>query len=212
MTWQQLIMYLVGIGLIYLGIKKKLEPALLIPLGFGAILVNLPGSSCGNGIIGAADGPTAILVSKSLNSQYSGQITLAAYSYIALIPLIQPFVAKLITTSKERKIPVQKINQKQISVFARIAFPIAVTFITGFISPHSAQLVGFIMFGNLIRECGVLNLMAETARTTLTNLITILLGITISFTLKAQDFVQLFQLLPTFARELPAKKILPTSS
>ncbi len=261
MTWQQLIMYLVGIGLIYLGIKKKLEPALLIPLGFGAILVNLPGSSCGNGIIqwlfekgikaseampillfigigamldftpliknpilflcglfaqtgifiaiflahklgfalndaisigiiGAADGPTAILVSKSLNSQYSGQITLAAYSYIALIPLIQPFAAKLITTSKERKIPAQAINQKQISVFVRIAFPIAVTFITGFISPQSAQLVGFIMFGNLIRECGVLNLMAETARTTLTNLITILLGITISFTLKAQDFVQ----------------------
>lgn len=262
MNWQHFVMYAVGLLLIYLGIRKKYEPAILVPLGFGAILMNLPNSASANGIIqwlfeigiesseampiilfigigamidftplikhpalflcglfaqtgifiaiglsrllgfslidsvsigiiGAADGPTAILVSRTLKSQYAGQIALAAYSYISLVPIIQPAVAKVLTTVKERKIRVDGVyKDKELPRIARILFPIAMTFVSGFISPQSAQLVGFIMFGNLIRECGVLENLAETARTTLTNLITLLLGITISFTLKAEDFVQ----------------------
>lgn len=269
MEWQNVVMYFVGIALIYLAIKKKYEPALLLPLGFGTILMNLPQSACSSGIIGwlfevgiqaseampillfvgigamidfspliqnpllffcgvfsqagifigaylahllgfapndaisagmigAADGPTAILVSKTLNSQYAGQISLAAYSYIALVPLIQPLVAKLMTTKKERLIRATDFSsklQKPVSKKTKIIFPIAVTLISGLFAPQSAQLVGFIMFGNLIRECGVLDNLAEAARTTLTNLITLFLGITIAFTMRGQDFVQIKTLL-----------------
>lgn len=264
MEWQNAVMYFVGGALIYLAIKKKYEPVLLLPLGFGTILVNLPEGACSSGIIGwlfntgieaseampillfvgigamidfspliqnpilffcgvfsqvgifigallalflgfapndaisagmigAADGPTAILVSRTLNSNYAGQITLAAYSYIALVPLIQPLVARLITTSGERRIRAQNISpelQKPVSQTTKIIFPVAVTLVSGFFAPQSAQLTGFIMFGNLIRECGVLNSLADTARTTLTNLITLFLGITIAFTMKGTDFVQ----------------------
>lgn len=268
MEWQNVAMYFVGLGLIFLAIKKKYEPVLLLPLGFGTILMNLPGAACSSGIIGwlfetgiessealpillfvgigamidftpliqnpvlffcgifsqagifagigiaillgfqvndaisagiigAADGPTAILVSRALKSQYTGQITLAAYSYIALIPIIQPMVAKILVSKKERTIransisqEVQNGTQKPVSKTVKIIFPIAATFVSGFIAPQSAQLVGFIMFGNLVRECGVLDYLADTARTALTNLISLFLGITISFTMRGPDFIQ----------------------
>lgn len=266
-TWKQGVMILVGFILIFLAIKKKMEPALLLPMGFGAILVNLPLSGVLNqtigdetfagaiewlfrctieaseifplllfigigamidfgpllsnpkliffgaaaqigifisvilasfffdikdaaatGIIGAADGPTSILVATLFKSKYLGAITVAAYSYMALVPIIQPFAIKLVTTKKERMIRMI-YNPKQVSKTAKILFPIIVTLVAGLIAPMSLSLVGFLMFGNLIKECGVLNDLSETASKTLVNLITLLLGITISFTMKAEDFV-----------------------
>lgn len=269
-TWQQLVMYVVGAALIWVAIKKQYEPALLLPMGFGAILVNLPGSNAINqtlegigevngivswlydtgiaasealplllfigigamidfgpllakpsmflfgaasqfgifaallfavmmgfslndaasvGIIGAADGPTALLVSQVLHSKYVGAIAVAAYSYMALVPIVQPMAIKLITTKKERCIRMEYDN-KSVSKRTRILFPIITTIIVGFIAPSSASLVGFLMFGNLIRECGVLQTLSDTAQNTLTNLITLLLGITISFSMQAESFVK----------------------
>lgn len=268
-TWQQAVMYVVGIILIWLAVKKEYEPSLLLPLGFGAILVNLPYSgvvdqmvqgkvpaagiiewlfktgieaseampillfigigamidfgpllsqpvlflfgaaaqfgifaailiaclmgfdlrdAASIGIIGAADGPTSILVSQVLGSRYIGPIAVAAYSYMALVPIIQPMAVKAVTTKKERmiKMPYQP---GKVSRLTRIAFPIIVTFIAGLVAPASVSLVGFLMFGNLIRECGCLNSLSETAQHTLANLITLLLGITISFSMRAEQFV-----------------------
>ena len=269
-TWQQWVMYGVGLLLIYLAIEKGFEPALLLPMGFGAILVNLPDSgvltqkleglneeatgiiewlfetgidasealpillfigigamidfgpllsnpkmflfgaaaqfgifftillavslgfdindAASIGMIGAADGPTSILVSKILKSGYIGPIAVAAYSYMALVPIVQPFAIKLVTTKKERLIRME-YNPKSVTRTTRILFPIIVTFIAGLIAPSSVALVGFLMFGNLIRECGVLNALSETAQNTLANLITLLLGITISFSMQADQFV-----------------------
>ena len=268
-TWQQIVMYIVGIVLIYLAIKKEYEPSLLLPMGFGAILVNLPFSgvldqtleggiaaagiiewlyeigihaseamplllfigigamidfgpllsnpkmflfgaaaqfgiffvvaaavllgfdlkdAASIGIIGAADGPTAILVSQVLKSKYMGPIAVAAYSYMALVPIIQPLAIKAVTTKKERKIKMA-YNPANVSKGLRIAFPIIVTFIAGFIAPTSVALVGFLMFGNLLRECGVLDSLSETAQKVLANLVTLLLGITISFSMQAEQFV-----------------------
>ena len=237
-TRQQGVMYLVGFALIYLAIQKDYEPALLLPMGFGAILVNLPSSGVLNqmvegigesqGIIqwlfettieasealplllfigigamidfgpllsnpkmllfGAADGPTSILVSQVLHSSYVGPIAVAAYSYMALVPIIQPFAIKLVTTKKERRIRMP-YNPKNVSRTLRICFPILVTIIAGFIAPMSVSLVGFLMFGNLLRECGCLDRLSETAQNTLANLITLLLGITISFSMRADQFV-----------------------
>ena len=282
-TWQQLVMYAVGIILIWLAIKKEYEPSLLLPMGFGAILVNIPMSSAINqmmegvgethgiiqwlfetgieaseafplllfigigamidfgpllsnpkmflfgaaaqfgifftivfavllgfdmkdaasiGIIGAADGPTSILVSQVLNSNYIGPIAVAAYSYMALVPIIQPLAIKAVTTRKERMIRMPYTGGS-VSKSMRIAFPIIVTFIAGFVAPDSISLVGMIMFGNLIRECGVLNSLSDTAQNGLANLITLLLGITISFSMRAEQFVQpttiLIMLLGLFA-------------
>jgi sodium ion-translocating decarboxylase, beta subunit len=140
------------------------------------------------GVIGTADGPTSILVSRILNSQYMGAIAVAAYSYMALVPIVQPFAIKLVTTKKERTIHME-YNPKSVTKTARILFPIIVTFIAGLIAPTSVALVGFLMFGNLLRECGVLNSLSETAQTTLANLITLLLGITVSFSMRAEYFV-----------------------
>ena len=268
-TWQQLVMYVVGIVLIWLAVKKEYEPSLLLPLGFGAILVNLPYSgvidqmvqgkvpaagiiqwlfetgieaseampillfigigamidfgpllsqpvlflfgaaaqfgifaailiacllgfdlkdAASIGIIGAADGPTSILVSQVLGSNYMGPIAVAAYSYMALVPIIQPFAIRLVTTHKERCIHME-YNPNSVNKTLRIAFPIAVTIIVGFISPQSVALVGFLMFGNLLRECGVLNSLSQAAQNELANIITLLLGITISFSMKAEQFV-----------------------
>ena len=268
-TWQQIVMYAVGILLIWLAIKKEYEPSLLLPMGFGAILVNLPNSGVINqvmsgvgevngvvewlfevgieaaevmpvllfigigamidfgpllsqpvmflfgaaaqsgiffaicvasllgfdlkdaasiGIIGAADGPTSILVSQVLGSNYIGPIAVAAYSYMALVPIVQPFAIKLVTTKKERTIHMD-YQPGAVSKSMRIAFPIVVTIIVGFIAPSSVALVGFLMFGNLLRECGVLKTMSETAQNELANLITLLLGITISFSMRADAFV-----------------------
>ena len=261
---KQLVMYAVGILLIYLSIAKKLESSLLLPMGFGAILVNIPFSAvlgeagaiewlfnvginvseilplllfigigamldfgpllaspklifigaaaqagifatiilatlCGFdikeaasiGIIGAADGPTSILVSGKLlpeGNNIRGAITIAAYCYMALVPIIQPTVIKFCTTKKERLIKME-YNPKNVSKTAKIAFPIIITIIAGLLAPASVSLVGFLMFGNLIRECGVLDSLSETASKTLTNLVTLLLGITISFTMVAESFV-----------------------
>ena len=268
-TWQQCVMYLVGGILIYLAIQKGFEPSLLLPMGFGAILVNLPASGVINqtlagigetqgiiewlfnvgieasealpillfigigamidfgpllsqpilllfgaaaqfgifaavlfatlmgfniadaasiGIIGAADGPTSILVSQMLNSKYVGAIAVAAYSYMALVPIIQPFAIKLVTTKKERQIKMP-YNPKSVSKMTRILFPIIVTFIAGLVAPRSVALVGFLMFGNLIRECGVLESLSDAAQNMLANLITLLLGITIAFSMRADVFV-----------------------
>ena len=268
-TWQQIVMYFVGLLLIYIAIKKQYEPALLLPMGFGAILVNLPlsgvidrvtegvgvshgiiqwlfkagieaseafplllfigigamidfGPLLSNpkmflfggaaqlgifltiiiavllgfdikdassiGIIGAADGPTSILVSQVLKSNYIGAIAVAAYSYMALVPIIQPFAIKLVTTKKERLIRME-YNPTNVSKTTRIIFPIVVTFIAGFVAPASVALVGFLMLGNLLRECGVLNSLVKTAQNELVNLVTLLLGITISFSMSADKFV-----------------------
>lgn len=262
-TWQHAVMWCIGGVLIYLAIAKKMEPALLLPIGFGTILVNLPlsgavtqgeevgvltllfdsgianelfplllfigigamidfepllsnpklflfGAAAQFGIfftlsmarlfnfdlhdaasiaiIGAADGPTSILVSQVLHSSYVGPIAVAAYSYMALVPIIQPFAIKLVTTKKERRIRMP-YNPKNVSRTLRICFPILVTIIAGFIAPMSVSLVGFLMFGNLLRECGCLDRLSETAQNTLANLITLLLGITISFSMRADQFV-----------------------
>ena len=269
-TWQQAVMYLVGGLLIWLAIEKGFEPALLMPMGFGAILVNLPLSGvinqisagvgethgiiqwlfetgiqasealpillfigigamidfgpllanpklflCGAaaqagivltillaaaagfemkdaasiGIIGAADGPTSILVSQVLNSNYVGAIAVAAYSYMALVPIIQPFAIKLVTTKKDRAMRMP-YRAQGVSRRLRILFPIVVTVIAGLVAPSSVALVGFLMFGNLIRECGVLSTLSQTAQNELANLITLLLGITISFSMQADQFVK----------------------
>ena len=268
-TWEQVVMFGVGGLLIYLAIEKKYEPALLLPMGFGAILVNLPASGVLNqitqgagetngiiqwlfahgieaseafplllfigigamidfgpllanpklflfgaaaqvgifltvivavllnfdirdaasiGIIGAADGPTSLLVSQVLKSKYVGAIAVAAYSYMALVPIIQPAAIKLVTTKKERAMRMP-YAATQVSRRTRILFPILVSIVAGLVAPASVSLVGFLMFGNLIRECGVLNSLSETAQHELANLITLLLGITISFSMRAEQFV-----------------------
>ena len=269
-TWQQLVMYVIGGLLIYLAIEKGFEPALLMPMGFGATLVNLPLSGvinqisagvgetpgiiqwlfevgieaseamplllfigigamidfgpllanpklflCGAaaqagifltiiiagllgfdlkdaasiGIIGAADGPTSLLVSQTLHSSYVGAIAVAAYSYMALVPIIQPFAIKLVTTKKDRAMKMP-YKPQGVTRRMRIFFPIVVTVIAGLVAPASVALVGFLMFGNLIRECGVLATLSHTAQNDLANLITLLLGITISFSMKADQFVR----------------------
>ena len=263
-------MYVVGAVLIYLAIEKGFEPSLLMPMGFGAILVNLPLSGvinqfsegvgethgiiqwlfevgieaseampillfigigamidfgpllanpklflCGAaaqagifltiiiasalgfemkdaasiGIIGAADGPTSILVSQTLESKYVGAIAVAAYSYMALVPIIQPFAIKLVTTKKERAMRMP-YKPQGVTRRMRILFPIVVSVIAGLVAPSSVALVGFLMFGNLIRECGVLESLSKTAQNDLANLITLLLGITIAFSMRADQFVQ----------------------
>ena len=272
-TWQQLVMYAIGGLLIYLAIEKGFEPALLMPMGFGAILVNLPFSgvldqvlqggipapgiiqwlfqtlidasealpillfigigamidfgpllsnpkmmifgaaaqfgifftfslvtllgpwfgftladAASIGIIGAADGPTSILVSKIFGTPYFGAIAVAAYSYMALVPIVQPFAIRLVTTRKERRIRMP-YHPKDVTRRTRILFPILVTVIAGLVAPMSVALVGFLMFGNLLRECGVLNSLSQTAQNEVANIITLLLGLTISFSMQADAFV-----------------------
>ena len=267
LQWQQVVMWLIGALLIYLAISKKMEPALLLPMGFGAILVNLPMSGAvtqiyegvqeigvidllfnsgianelfplllfiGIGamidfgpllsnpklmlfgaaaqfgifftlslasllgfdlkdaasiaIIGAADGPTSIFVANFLKSNYIGAIIVAAYSYMALVPIVQPPVIRMITTRKERLIRMP-YQQRSVSKLTRIVFPIFVTVVTGLVAPRAVALVGFLMFGNLIRECGVLGSLSESAQNNLANLITLLLGITIAARMQASAFL-----------------------
>ncbi len=271
MTWQNLVMILIGVVLIFLAINKQYEPTLLLPIGFGAILVNIPFSAAltqtdpeGNviigaldvffragiitevfpllifvaigamidfsplfqrpilllfgaaaqfgifmtmvlatavgfdikeaaaiGIIGAADGPTSIIVATQLAKDLLGPISVAAYSYMALVPIIQPPVIKALTTTKERKMRMKFDANKKVSRTTLIIFPIAITVLAGLIAPSSLALIGFLMFGNLIRECGVLNSLSQTAQKELANLITILLGITIASTMTGDKFVRL---------------------
>ena len=260
-TWQMVLMWAIGGLLIWLAVKKDFEPTLLLPMGFGAILVNLPLSgvvgehgiitwlfekginvyevfplvlfigigamidfgpllsnprmllfggaaqfgifltvvlavllgfdmndAMSAGIIGAADGPTSIMVSQKLSSNYQGAIAVAAYSYMALVPVIQPLCIRLVTTKKERMIRMP-YNPAKVSKTTHILFPIIVTIIAGFIAPDSVALVGFLMFGNLIRESGCLESLSQTAQGPLANLITIFLGITISYQMRAEVFV-----------------------
>lgn len=268
-TLPQVVMMLLGGVLIYLAIKKDMEPSLLLPMGFGAILVNLPLSGVLNqvlpgigettgiiawmydigieaaealplflfigigamidfgpllsnprmllfgaaaqfgifltfslasllgfdlkdaasiAIIGAADGPTSILVSNIFKSNYISAIAVAAYSYMALVPIIQPFAIKLVTTKKERAMEME-YNPKSVSRTTRILFPIIVTIVAGLAAPGSISLVGFLMFGNLLRECGKLDSLSKTAQNVLANLITLFLGITIAFKMQAAEFL-----------------------
>ena len=261
-NWKMIVMWLIGGILIYLAIKKQMEPTLLLPMGFGAIIVNIPNSgavepletlfnagianelfplilfigigamidfgplltnpklmlfgaaaqfgifftfclasvffptdvSASIGIIGAADGPTAIAVANTLlgddptKGGYIAAIMVAAYSYMALVPIIQPPIIKLCTTKKERLIRMP-YQQKAVSKTTRILFPIVISIVASAVAPSSAALIGFLMFGNLIRECGVLDSLSETAQKVLANLITIFLGITIAFKMQADQFL-----------------------
>ena len=267
--WKELVMFLVGIILIYLAIKKEYEPMLLLPIGFGCILVNLPFSvvwetmekgesipgflqilhnsgiqndlfpvlifigvgamidftplfknpimiffgaaaqfgifatmlaavafgfdlpvAAAIGIIGAADGPTAIYVGNKFAPEHFAAISVAAYSYMALVPIIQPPVIRLCTTKKERLIRMD-YHEEPVPRVTKIIFPISITLIAGLLVPNSAPLVGSLMFGNLVRECGVLERLSKTAQNELANLVTLLLGITIGGTMKAANFLTL---------------------
>ena len=293
-NWKMLVMWLIGGVLIYLAIKKEMEPTLLLPIGFGAILMNFPAvvervceacgaaasygqaacEACGGAIdvhysgiaeplhelynagianelfplllfigigamidfgpllnnpklmlfgaaaqfgifftlcmasiffpeakdfasiaiIGAADGPTSIVVANKLGSNYVGAITVAAYSYMALVPIIQPPVIKLLTTKKERLIRM-KYEQKSVSKRTKILFPIIISIVACVFAPGAGSLIGFLMFGNLIRECGVLDSLSDTAQKVLANLVTIFLGITIAFNMTAEQFLNVQTLL-----------------
>lgn len=257
-----LIMFIVAAILIYLAIVKEYEPMLLLPIGFGAIMANIPFSSAighdgfltvlygfgiktelfpilifiavgamidfspllqnpsllffgaaaqfgifttmmvalfmgfdlkeaaSIGIIGAADGPTSIYVASKFAENLLAPITVAAYSYMSLVPIIQPPVIRLLTSRKERLIRMQ-YKETKVPVQVRILFPIVITITAGIIAPIGVALVGALMFGNLIRECGVLSRLSSTAQNELANLVTILLGITIGSTMEASRFVRL---------------------
>ncbi|HOT61371.1 MAG TPA: sodium ion-translocating decarboxylase subunit beta [Treponemataceae bacterium] len=267
----ELIMILVGLVLIWLAVKKEYEPMLLLPIGFGAILVNLPlsiafehegvpgflkvlfdagintelfpilifiavGAMCDFrpmfkkpvmmffgaaaqlgifltviaaialgkafpslgfdlptaatiGIIGAADGPTSIYVATKFAQKLLGPISVAAYSYMSLVPLIQPPVIRALTSKKERTIKM-KVADADIPKALCISFPIVVTIVAGFVAPMSVPLIGSLMFGNLIRECGVLEKLSVAAQNELSNLVTLLLGITIGASMRAEAFLQ----------------------
>ena len=266
-NYKMIIMWLIGGVLIFLAIKKEMEPTLLLPIGFGAILMNFPNSGIAEplhtlyeagianelfplilfigigamidfgpllsnpklmifgaaaqfgifftlctaamffpedvaasiSIIGAADGPTSIVVANTLlggteHAGYIGAIAVAAYSYMALVPIIQPPVIKLLTTEKERKIRMA-YSAKSVSKTTKILFPIIISIVTCLFVPAAASLIGFLMFGNLIRECGVLDSLSETAQKVLANLITIFLGITIAFQMSADKFLNTSTLL-----------------
>ena len=270
MSWKNMVMIAIGLTLIFLAIRKQYEPTLLLPIGFGTILVNIPFSAvltqgevlgplnvffdagiitevfpllifvaigamidfsplfqrpilllfgaaaqfgifmtmvlatlmgfdikqaASIGIIGAADGPTSIIVATQMARDLLGPISVAAYSYMALVPIIQPPVIKALTSEKERKIRMKFDANKRASRTALIIFPIAVTVLAGLIAPSSLALIGFLMFGNLIRECSVLNSLSQTAQKELANLVTILLGITIASTMTGEKFVQLSTLM-----------------
>lgn len=142
------------------------------------------------GIIGAADGPTSIFVSNQLAPNLLGAITVAAYSYMALVPIIQPMAIKAVTTKHERRIRMT-YKAEGVSKTTKILFPIIITIIAGFIAPISLPLVGFLMFGNLLRECGVLDRLSDTAQNELVNIVSILLGLTISVKLQADQFLNI---------------------
>lgn len=146
------------------------------------------------GIIGAADGPTSIFVSNQLAPDLLGPITVAAYSYMALVPIIQPTAIKLVTTKEERKIRMT-YHASGVSKITKILFPIVIIILASLIAPISAPLVGFLMFGNLLRECGVLDRLSQTAQNELVNIVSILLGLTISVKMQADLFLNIQTLL-----------------
>ena len=161
----------------------------------GALLSGFfsPQEAAAIGIIGGADGPTAILVTKTLAPALLGAIAIAAYSYMALIPLIQPPFMKLLTTKKERQIKMTAL--RQVSKTEKIIFPIVVTFVVGMIIPDAVPLVGCLMFGNLLNVCGVTDRLSKTAQNELMNIVTIFLGITVGATASAENFLRVQTLL-----------------
>lgn len=254
------VMIVIAGVLIYLAIAKEFEPVLLLPIGFGAIMANIPFADAVSpegalsvlfnagirtelfpllifvavgamidfgpllknpkmllfggaaqfgifftmavaalfgfsikeaasiGIIGAADGPTSIFVATKFAPNLLGPISVAAYSYMSLVPIIQPPVIRALTTKEERKIRMH-YEDASVSKTVKIIFPIAVTVIAGIIAPNSVALVGFLMFGNLLRECGVTDRLSKSAQNELANLVTILLGVTIGSTMVADKFL-----------------------
>lgn len=141
------------------------------------------------GIIGGADGPTAIWLTKTLAPEYLGSIAIAAYSYMALIPLIQPPIIRLLTTKKERLIRMD--SPKQVSKATKIIFPIVVTIFVVLLLPSVAGLLGCLMFGNLLKECGVTDRLSDTAQNALMNIVTLFLGISVGATATAANFLKL---------------------
>ena len=155
----------------------------------GALLLGFaPEEAASIGIIGGADGPTAILVTKTLAPALLGAIAIAAYSYMALIPMIQPPFMKLLTTEKERKIRMTTL--RQVSKTEKILFPVVVTFVVGLIIPDALALIGCLMFGNLLNVCGVTDRLSKTAQNELMNIVTIFLGITVGATASAANFLR----------------------
>jgi oxaloacetate decarboxylase beta subunit len=254
-------MFIIGGALIYLAIKKEYEPMLLLPIGFGAILANIPFSSAVGkegflsllfhagiltelfpilifiavgamidfkpllqqpfmlffgaaaqfgifftmamaallgfnlkeaasiGIIGAADGPTSIYVATRFARHLLAPISVAAYSYMSLVPIIQPPVIRILTTPEERKIHMKPNFGRKISSTVEILFPIVTTIVAGVLAPIRVALIGSLMFGNLIRVSGVLERLSKAAQNELANLVTLLLGITIGSTMTAEQFL-----------------------
>ncbi len=266
LTWQSLIMMVVGGVLIYLAIAKDYEPVLLLPIGFGAILTNLPltgiaeangmlgilykagiqtelfpllifigvgamtdfgpllenprmallgaagqfgifgtlmlalvlgfnlNESASIGIIGAIDGPTAIYVSTKLAPHLLGPIAVAAYSYMSLVPIIQPPVMRLLTTDAERKVRIP-YSEKYVSRTVRILFPIVVTVLISLLAPVASPLIAALMFGNLMRKSGVVERLSKSAQNEIANVTTIFLGLVIGSTMTGQSFIQMDTLL-----------------
>jgi sodium ion-translocating decarboxylase beta subunit len=265
MEVKQFAMILVGLLLLYLAISKKFEPLLLVPIGFGGILANIPGvdiavgdgvlhqfyafgietgifpllifmgvgamtdfgpllanpktlllgaaaqfgifatvigalaltdfgifdftiqQAAAIGIIGGADGPTAIYVAGILAPEMLGAIAVAAYSYMALVPLIQPPIMRLLTTESERKI--QMTQLRAVSVREKIFFPLALLILVALMVPSAAPLLGMFCFGNLMKECGVVDRLSKTAQNALINIVTILLGLSVGSKLSADQFL-----------------------
>ena len=281
LTWQNIVMLCVAFTFLYLGIRRKFEPLVLVPIAFGMLLANLPGAdvmkdvtggflgSMGQeavegamwyesgilrilyvgvkssifpcliflgvgamtdfgpllsnpvslilgaaaqlgiyvafliavllgfdpaeaasiAIIGGADGPTSIFTAMKLAPHLVAPIALAAYSYMALIPIIQPPIMKALTTEKERKVKMEQL--RKVSKTEKILFPIAVLVLVAFILPSAVPLLGMLMLGNLLRECGVTDRLSDTAQNALMNTVTILLGVCVGATANGEDFIQL---------------------
>ena len=266
MVWGQGLMLLVGILLIYLAIVKKFEPLLLLPIGFGAILSNIPGANlavdggilhlfymvgiesgafpliifmgvgaltdfgpllanpktlilgaaaqfgifatllgavglsalgifdftlkqaAAIGIIGGADGPTSIYVASILAPELLGAIAVASYSYMALVPLIQPPIMRAMTTEKERQI--KMVQLREVSKTEKIIFPIILLLLVALLLPAAAPLLGMFAFGNLMKESGVVNRLSDTTQNALINIVTIFLGLAVGSKLMADKFLQ----------------------
>jgi len=260
LEWRSLLMLVVGGVLLYLGIKKDCEPLLLVPIGFGCILVNIPvadimgkegflrviysmgvdtelypllifvgigamtdfspvlanpvtfllgaAGQCGIfltlllalglgfdkldavaiGIIGACDGPTAIYVTSKYAPHLLGAVSVAAYSYMSLVPVIQPPIMRLLTTDKERKIVMGSVAG-QVSKTTRILFPLVITILGGFIAPKGLPLLGTIMLGNLMRECGVVQRLTKASENEIANIVTLFLGLCIGATMAGGAFL-----------------------
>ncbi len=171
--------------LIGAGAQLGVFVAFFLALASGAFS---PQEAAAIGIIGGADGPTAILVTKTLAPTLLGAIAIAAYSYMALIPMIQPPFMKLLTTEKERKIKMTAL--RSVSKTEKIIFPIVVMFIVGLIVPDAIPLIGCLMFGNLLNVCGVTDRLSKTAQNELMNIVTIFLGITVGATASADNFLK----------------------